>query len=111
MNRPGPADLTEEEIAKRREPFICTRPCKTDMNCGRHKCMELCCPHKGQKSDGTFHVCTQTCDKLLNCGKHHCYLPCHPGPMSAYLVDTNHMRLWKDSHQASCGVWDASTGL
>lgn len=78
--RPGPADLSEEEIRKRREPFICTRPCKTDLNCGRHKCMELCCPHKGQKSDGTFHVCHQICGKLLNCGKHTCYLPCHAGP-------------------------------
>ena len=80
MTRPGPSDLSPDEVAKRREPYICDRVCKTDMNCGRHKCLELCCPHKGKKTDGTFHICNQPCDKVLNCGKHHCYLPCHPGP-------------------------------
>ena len=62
-----------------RAPFICTRVCKTDLNCRRHKCEELCCPHKGQKSDGTFHVCGRVCGKVLACQRHRCDRVCHPG--------------------------------
>lgn len=77
--RPAPVGVPKEKEAEMRAPFICTRVCKTDLNCRRHKCEELCCPHKGQKSDGTFHVCGRVCGKTLNCGIHTCYLPCHTG--------------------------------
>lgn len=77
--RPAPVGMSKEKEAEMRAPFICMRVCKTDLNCRRHKCEELCCPHKGQKSDGTFHVCGRVCGKTLNCGIHTCYLPCHTG--------------------------------
>lgn len=78
-NLPAPLGITKEKEEELRQPYICTRVCKTDMNCRRHKCEEVCCPHKGKKSDGSFHICSRPCGKLLNCGIHTCYLPCHSG--------------------------------
>ena len=79
----APLGLSAEQAAAQRAPFVCERVCKTELNCGRHRCEALCCPHRGQRSDGTFHVCQRVCGRLLNCGKHTCYLPCHSGPCVA----------------------------
>ena len=78
-NLPAPEGISKEKEEELRKPFICTRVCKTDLNCHRHKCEEVCCPYKGKKSDGTFHICNRPCGKVLNCGIHTCYLPCHTG--------------------------------
>lgn len=80
---PAPLSVSPEQEQSLRAPFVCERVCKTELNCRRHRCEALCCPHRGQRSDGSFHVCPRVCGKLLNCGKHTCYLPCHAGPCVA----------------------------
>lgn len=59
------------------EAFRCERTCCTPLSCGRHKCMEKCCPDCGDKS-ALSHVCHASCDKKFPC-EHSCPLPCHRG--------------------------------
>lgn len=80
----------------------CRRPCRINLNCGRHACDERCCEgerkaieRQSQKrkqkplhaasrptEDGfeAEHICTRQCGRLLKCGNHICEELCHKGP-------------------------------
>ena len=88
-----------------REPPWCMRTCNTQLNCGRHICLERCCPgerlahqriaaKRGRKQfqmdiNGNVivpreefeaeHICTATCGRPLKCGNHTCTDLCHRG--------------------------------
>jgi transcriptional repressor NF-X1 len=84
------------------EPPQCFRVCKATMNCGRHTCMEHCCPgerhaierqatkrklrslnaSQGRSTDNDIeaeHICTRVCGRILKCGRHTCPELCHKG--------------------------------
>jgi transcriptional repressor NF-X1 len=83
------------------EPPQCFRICKAFMNCGRHTCMERCCPGErraierqatkrklkslnatNRSMDNDIeaeHICTRVCGRLLKCGRHTCPELCHKG--------------------------------
>ncbi|KAF2720321.1 hypothetical protein K431DRAFT_285977 [Polychaeton citri CBS 116435] len=87
------------------EPPQCMRPCRANMNCGRHACDERCCTGEKQAvqrqstrrkqrplhaapralEDGfePEHICTRQCSRLLTCGSHICTELCHKGPCGA----------------------------
>lgn len=78
----------------------CARTCKTLLNCGRHACLENCCPGERKAAerqsnkrkqrpldsaprplDDGFeaeHICTLQCGRLLRCNTHYCQELCHP---------------------------------
>lgn len=85
--------------------FCCNEPCNTLLNCGIHKCLEVCHPGEckqcsliktcacGKRTlsellllqstlpcSSTPPSCGQRCLKLLNCNIHRCQDICHPGP-------------------------------
>lgn len=90
---------------------LCLRVCQTNLNCGRHKCREHCCPGEKKAAErlaeqrkktpsrnlrqaeqlrpsSTFeaeHICVRTCGRLLKCGKHQCQQMCHRGPCGTCL--------------------------
>ena len=88
-------DCADQEVS----PLRCDRPCKTPLNCGRHECMERCCPGEAKASrrralnrqlgslgasltSSEFeseHICTRTCGRPLKCGNHTCPELCHKG--------------------------------
>lgn len=51
---------------------LCQRRCQKRRQCGRHKCLVLCCVD-------TEHRCPLVCGKRLTCGQHVCEEPCHRG--------------------------------
>eukprot|EP01060_Flectonema_neradi_P035543 TRINITY_DN6575_c0_g1_i1.p1 TRINITY_DN6575_c0_g1~~TRINITY_DN6575_c0_g1_i1.p1 ORF type:complete len:648 (+),score=72.07 TRINITY_DN6575_c0_g1_i1:49-1992(+) len=55
-------------------PFTCQSRCQTTKICGKHVCLDTCCP-----SVGGIHVCEFKCGKKLSCGIHNCELRCHKG--------------------------------
>ncbi|KAF9547072.1 FKBP12-associated protein [Mortierella hygrophila] len=64
----------------------CDRPCRGLRACGKHQCINRCCPAKsqpkGKKGDLAAleaHICTLTCGKKLQCGVHTCDMLCHKG--------------------------------
>ncbi|KAG9065238.1 FKBP12-associated protein [Linnemannia hyalina] len=64
----------------------CDRPCRGLRACGKHQCINRCCPAKsqpkGKKGDLAAleaHICTLTCGKKLQCGVHTCEMLCHKG--------------------------------
>lgn len=59
--------------------FVCAKPCSHMKNCGRHRCMELCCPAANVDGETVEHDCMLPCNKLLPCGKCRCELLCHRG--------------------------------
>ncbi|XP_064455279.1 protein shuttle craft-like [Ornithodoros turicata] len=54
------------------EEQTCQRRCQKRRQCGRHKCLVMCCVD-------TEHPCPLTCGKRLTCGLHVCQEPCHRG--------------------------------
>ncbi|XP_022134192.1 NF-X1-type zinc finger protein NFXL2 [Momordica charantia] len=78
--------------------FSCNNVCSKALDCGRHKCVEIChdgsCPpcriqgvfkcqcgktmEKRECWDRNFR-CDNECNKLLGCGKHSCNEGCHSG--------------------------------
>ncbi|KAL2861032.1 putative NF-X1 finger transcription factor [Aspergillus lucknowensis] len=81
------------------EPPYCFRVCKAGLHCGRHSCMERCCPgeQKAIERQATRrklrshlrpsdedveaeHICTRVCGRTLKCGRHTCPEICHKGP-------------------------------
>lgn len=52
--------------------FLCEKRCTRRKDCGRHKCLTLCCV-------GLDHVCELVCNKKLSCGTHQCEEKCHMG--------------------------------
>jgi NF-X1-type zinc finger protein NFXL1 len=81
-------------------PLQCTRVCGKLLDCGRHRCSEVChsgpcggCELAGPKAcpcgkqqlpraacDVVVPPCGETCGKLLSCGVHTCHERCHTGP-------------------------------
>ena len=61
--------LLEEDEAE--QLFVCDRPCKARLSCGKHVCPNRCCPPSSQ------HLCMRTCDRPLPCGHHRCDEHCH----------------------------------
>ncbi|KAL3250072.1 hypothetical protein MRX96_055680 [Rhipicephalus microplus] len=57
---------------ERQEPELCQRRCQKRRQCGRHKCLALCCVD-------VEHRCPLVCGKRLSCGQHVCEEPCHRG--------------------------------
>ena len=55
-------------------PFSCQSRCQTTKICGKHSCLETCCPTKGG-----IHICEYKCGKKLSCGIHKCDSLCHVG--------------------------------
>lgn len=80
--------------------LVCEKICRGMRNCGRHECLERCCPlawqesvrskFKGKKrfelneleSDPLgIHTCQRICGRKLNCGSGHlCSMKDHKGP-------------------------------
>lgn len=58
--------------SKRQVPELCQRRCQKRRQCGRHKCLALCCVD-------AEHRCPLVCGKRLSCGQHVCEEPCHRG--------------------------------
>ncbi|KAF2669679.1 hypothetical protein BT63DRAFT_455667 [Microthyrium microscopicum] len=91
------------------EPPMCTRICRSTLNCGRHECGEHCCPGERKAneriatkkklgrsllstsalgSEHDFeaeHICTRVCGRQLKCGSHTCQELCHRGPCKSCL--------------------------
>jgi hypothetical protein len=71
---------------------LCNKKCNNLLNCGRHRCTNVCCPAKGKPLDSLeafqYHKCQLTCNKPLNCGNHTCQEPCHRGPCHRCYVAT-----------------------
>ena len=82
------------------EPPQCMRPCRANLNCGRHECGERCCSGERKASDRQAtkrkvkplganrmidegieaeHICTRPCGRMLKCGNHVCPELCHKG--------------------------------
>ena len=51
--------------------FVCDKPCKARLSCGKHGCPNRCCP------PSSSHLCMRICDKPLSCGHHRCDEHCH----------------------------------
>ncbi|KAF6829856.1 nf-x1 finger transcription protein [Colletotrichum plurivorum] len=80
---------------------MCMRVCQAQLNCGRHKCGEHCCPgekraierqaarrkHRPQATDEVEaeHICVRVCGRTLKCGTHQCSQICHSGPCPSCL--------------------------
>lgn len=63
---------TELGSSERQGPELCQRRCQKRRQCGRHKCLALCCVD-------IEHRCPLVCGKRLSCGQHVCEEPCHRG--------------------------------
>ncbi|KAL1435518.1 hypothetical protein MTO96_000183 [Rhipicephalus appendiculatus] len=63
---------TELVSPERQGPELCQRRCQKRRQCGRHKCLALCCVD-------VEHRCPLVCGKRLSCGQHVCEEPCHRG--------------------------------
>ncbi|TQN72226.1 FKBP12-associated protein 1-like protein [Colletotrichum shisoi] len=81
---------------------MCMRVCQAQLNCGRHKCGEHCCPgekkamerqaakrkHRQQQAPDEVeaeHICLRVCGRTLKCGTHQCSQICHAGPCPSCL--------------------------
>ncbi|OHE96996.1 NF-X1 type zinc finger [Colletotrichum orchidophilum] len=81
---------------------MCFRVCQAQLNCGRHKCGEHCCPgekkaierqaarrkHRQQQAPDEVeaeHICLRVCGRTLKCGTHQCSQICHAGPCPSCL--------------------------
>ncbi|KAK2009655.1 NF-X1 type zinc finger protein [Colletotrichum eremochloae] len=81
---------------------MCMRVCQAQLNCGRHKCGERCCPgekkaierqaarkkHRQQQAPDEVeaeHICLRVCGRTLKCGTHQCSQICHAGPCPSCL--------------------------
>ncbi|OLN88510.1 FKBP12-associated protein 1-like protein [Colletotrichum chlorophyti] len=81
---------------------MCMRVCQAQLNCGRHKCGEHCCPgekkaierqaakkkHRQQQASDEVeaeHICLRVCGRMLKCGSHQCSQICHSGPCPSCL--------------------------
>ena len=74
------------------QEYMCERKCDRKLACGRHRCIEPCCPARtyiappgvdaveAQSMFPLEHQCSRICGKKLRCGGHTCPLECHPGP-------------------------------
>lgn len=71
--------------------------CNKRMSCGKHTCLQVCCPEREQGSLSASHLCTTACGKPLGCGHHTCADFCHTGPCRPCAVT-----LW-DGVACSCG--------
>lgn len=82
----------------------CTRRCTAKLNCKRHRCPEVCCPHemasRGQRNNSIskqqttvttseVHICSRVCGQLKSCKQHACELPCHSGPCPPCLESSD----------------------
>ncbi|ORX78453.1 hypothetical protein BCR32DRAFT_295021 [Anaeromyces robustus] len=71
---------------------LCDKKCNNLLNCGRHRCTNVCCPAKGKPLESLeafqYHICKLTCNKPLNCGNHTCQEPCHRGPCHRCYIAT-----------------------
>eukprot|EP00916_Digyalum_oweni_P014694 GHVL01024080.1.p1 GENE.GHVL01024080.1~~GHVL01024080.1.p1 ORF type:complete len:920 (+),score=124.25 GHVL01024080.1:140-2899(+) len=57
---------------------LCKGHCKKKKTCGKHRCLQICCP--GYSLDYTdAHLCLEVCGKPLACGIHNCEEFCHIG--------------------------------
>lgn len=80
------------------EPPQCFRPCKSALHCGRHACLERCCPGESKALERQAvrrklkphlrpveedveaeHICIRVCGRMLKCGRHTCPELCHKG--------------------------------
>jgi len=57
------ADVTE---------VLCERRCNKKRQCGRHKCIDVCCIE-------AEHICPMVCARQLSCGRDRCEALCHTG--------------------------------
>ncbi|KAF9879194.1 NF-X1 type zinc finger [Colletotrichum karsti] len=80
---------------------MCMKVCQAQLNCGRHKCGEHCCPgekraierqaakrkHRQQAAEEVEaeHICVRVCGRTLKCGTHQCSQICHSGPCPSCL--------------------------
>lgn len=65
--------------------LLCDQVCRERMKCGRHRCLQQCCPLQSDK-----HECRNLCGRPLRCGNHNCQLVCHKGtcpPCSAVSAE------------------------
>ena len=51
---------------------LCERRCNKKRQCGRHKCIEVCCIE-------VEHICPMVCGRQLSCGRDRCEALCHTG--------------------------------
>jgi transcriptional repressor NF-X1 len=60
-------------------PLLCSKRCAATLECGRHRCQELCCAASFNGDPEGVHICKVVCNKKLGCGKHKCQHLCHEG--------------------------------
>ncbi|PRP88058.1 NF-X1-type zinc finger protein [Planoprotostelium fungivorum] len=89
-----------------RDIILCGKHCKSQRNCGRHKCGVICCSSspkadpQGIDVEGN-HICPLMCNRKLKCGRHSCDMLCHAGPCppchvtshEPYICECGHTRV------------------
>lgn len=86
------------------EKPACHHKCTAKLQCGRHRCTEICCSEEKtakalQKSGQAWkltreewpevHRCDRVCNILKNCKIHKCTEPCHQGPCKPCMESSN----------------------